>query len=103
MSKSKTKYVKLYQVNNWMSISYQYGDTAIKLTEGSSVNIEWPDGQLDKMVLSKKTYHTTVSDMGHEYPVVQEFFGFFVRIHGVSAWVDLADVKVDKDCIDGTH
>ena len=100
MKAKPLKFLRLHQYNNWMAITYHLapslGDKRVVLKPGE-VRIKWPDGHQESVKLECRPNHTTVSDMGHEYPVIQNFYGFMTRTHGVDAWVDIASVGICRD------
>jgi hypothetical protein len=69
----------------------------VVLKPGEEVRIQWPDDTVDTVTLQCRPNHTTVDDMGHRYPVIQNFFGFTTQLHGTEVWVDIASVKINSD------
>lgn len=78
--------------NAYGTCSVSYGITPFE--EGATIRVRWPNTLVSFETISKKAFHTTVSDHGSENHVNYELDGIMSDCHGVPQWVPLDAVEV---------
>lgn len=82
---------KLLCTDNWGRWIYNLGPTQVKFTEGESIRVRWPDGQVTEERVRVFTNQVEVYDHGRHETVWSRRYSlvFPQDIHGVKAVVEL--------------
>jgi hypothetical protein len=75
----------------WKTASSERG---IRFQDGQRVHIRWPNNEQTVETIVHRVFRSTVSDMGHSYPVENRRPGIELEVRGVKHWEPLAELDV---------
>jgi len=102
-----TELRKLERGDDWGHVYFAYEGEAnsesgfgnasrrLAINAGDKLKIRWPNGATQTRKIVMRQFHTTVSDMGHSYPVSYELPGIEQNVRGVITWLPLDAVEVE--------
>ncbi len=67
-----------------------------RLSAGQVVDVRWPNGAVSAEVIEARPYSTSVSDMGHNYPVNTERMVVCTATRGQAVEIDISDLWIRR-------
>jgi hypothetical protein len=100
---------RLIQRDDWGAITVHIGGPIVggayqttlplkkcpPILESGDYRVRWPSGFIETLSVEMRTYHTMVSDMGHDYGVTGKRPYFVLLMHGARFLVNVMDLSVE--------
>ena len=96
------KYAQVTVKNNWESLEYKVGDFKLPHFVGSKeINVKFPDGTKNKVVVEGEEYTKTYRDMGNTCTAHGTKYSVQYEVNGIKVKLPLEHFKVKiKDLLE---
>lgn len=87
----------LFERNDWEYVTIEFGDgTVFKPNNGSTIEIMFPDGYIEKVKVEYRMRYGHWEDHGHHGSTTSNIPGFVLDYHGLQRWQSFAGLRVKR-------